>query len=200
MATSEVIKLGGVRLSFPKLFTPKAFVDKDGNKSSERFEAAFLLDPSDKTHAAIIADIVEKATDLANEQWHNKIPKSVELCFGYSDAQAIAVGDLKWHGKEKEYDGYEGMFYISSANRTRPTVVDRDRSPLVEADGKPYPGCIVNASITLWTQDNQWGKRINANLRAVQFVKDGEAFGAKPVAAEDEFDVVDGDEDDGFLD
>ena len=49
---------------------------------------------------------------------------------------------------------------------------------------------------------NEFGKRINANLRAVQFVKDGEAFGVKPVDAEDEFDVLEGDAaggDDDFL-
>jgi len=51
----------------------------------------------------------------------------------------------------------------------------------MEENGKPYAGCYVNMSIRLWAQDNQFGKRVNAQLRAVQFVKDGEAFGDKPV-------------------
>jgi hypothetical protein len=107
---------------------------------------------------------------------------------------------FEWRGKRKSYDGYEGMFVIASNNRTRPTVVDRDLTPLVEEDGKPYSGCYVNGTITLWSQDNQYGKRVNANLRAVQFVKDGDAFGVKPADAEDEFDVLDGDDDEDFLD
>jgi hypothetical protein len=175
MATSEKIKLNNVRLSFPRLFKPKAF--QEGQ--DPRFEASFLLDPSDKSHAAIIKQIKATAKELATEEF-GEVPKSLKLCFG--------------DGDEKEYDGYEGMFYVTSSNKTRPTVVDRDLSPLVEEDGKPYAGCYVNGTITLWVMNNQFGKRINANLRAVQFVKDGEAFGVKPVDAEEEFDALEGDD------
>ena len=182
MATSDPIKLGKVRLSFPRLFTPKAF--QEGQ--TPRFEATFLLDKSDAAHAKVIDQIETTARELLEDHFNGEIPKAVKYCYG--------------DGDDKDYDGYEGMFYISTSNQTRPTVVDRDRSPLVEEDGKPYAGSYVNGSITLWVMDNQFGKRVNANLRAVQFVKDGEAFGVKPVDAEDEFDVVDGEEDEGFLD
>ncbi len=49
--------------------------------------------------------------------------------------------------------------------------------------------------IRLWYQDNHYGKRINASLRNVQFVKDGEPFGAKPVAPEEDFEALEGAED-----
>ena len=198
MATSEVIKLPLVRLSFAKLFKPKAF--REGQ--DKRFEAAFLLDPSNEKHKAVIDVIISTAAALLKDHFGDKIPASAEIGFGYSDARPIMLGDFEWRGKKKDYDGYEGMFYVTSANKTRPTVVDRDRSPLAEEDGKPYSGAFVNGSITLWVQDNEFGKRINANLRAVQFVKDGEAFGVKPVDAEDEFDVIDDIDGDGedFLD
>ena len=59
----------------------------------------------------------------------------------------------------------------------------------VEADGLPYSGCYVNASIELWAQDNNYGKRINASLRGVQFYRDGDAVaGGGGPASEDEFD------------
>ena len=194
MATSDVIKLGNARLSFPKIFEPKAF--SEGQKP--RYEGAFLLDPSNKAHAKVIDQIVATAKDLLEDHFGD-IPDTVECCFGYSDARLIEIGTLEWRGKKKSYDGYEGMFYITSANTTRPTVVDQQRAPLVEADGKPYAGCFVNATITLWVQDNSFGKRVNANLRGVKYVRDGEAFGVKPVDAEDEFDVVDTDDlDDDF--
>lgn len=46
----------------------------------------------------------------------------------------------------------------------------------------------MNASIELWAQDNkQFGKRINAQLRGVQFLRDGDAFAAGSPASEDEF-------------
>ena len=181
MPTSEKIKLTNVRLSFQRLFVPKSF--KEGQPA--RFEASFLLDPSDKAHAALIKEIKTRAKEVIKEQWGEK-PKSLKVCFGSGD--------------EKDYDGYEGQFYITSNNRTRPTVVDRNLQPLVEADGKPYSGCYVNGTITLWAQDNQFGKRINANLRAVQFVRDGEAFGVQPVEAEEEFDAREDDGEDNWLD
>lgn len=192
MSTSEVVKLNDVRLSFPKLFVPKSFQ----KGQPERFEASFLLDPTNKKHAATIEIIRETAEMLLLSDFNGSIPDSTKLCFSYSDASPIEMdsGTYEWRGVKKSYDGYEGMFSISSSNRARPTVVDQGLTPLVEADGKPYPGCFVNASITLWVQDNEYGKRVNANLRAVQFLRDGEAFGVKPAEAEEEFDVVEVDD------
>lgn len=183
MATSEKIPLVNVRLSFPKLFKAKAF--QEGQ--DPRFEAAFLLDPSDKAHAKTIKLIEETAKTLLTEHFGKTIPKGIKYCFGLSEDAG------------KEYDGYEGMFFITSATKQRPVVVGRDRAPLAEEDGKIYAGCYVNANITLWVQDNQFGKRVNANLRSVQFVKDGEAFGVEPVVADDEFEALEDGEDD-FLD
>jgi hypothetical protein len=197
MPTSDTIKMKDVRLSFPRLFEPKSFTEGQ----TPRFEGSFLLDPSDKAHKKAIDKIIATAEEILLEQFGGEIPKSVECCFQYADGETpVEIGSLKWRGKAKEYDGYEGMFVISSSNKNRPTVVDRDLTPLVEGDGRPYAGCYVNASITLWTQDNQYGKRVNANLRAVQFVRDGDAFGVRPADAEEEFDVLDGDDDDDFLD
>jgi hypothetical protein len=174
--TSEVIKLKSVRLSFPRLWVPKAF--QEGQPP--RFEATFLLDPSNAAHAALIKRVNSEAMRIAKLKWPNGIPKGVKPCYGLADKDPV----------KSEYDGYAGMWYIASNNKTRPTVVGRRREPLVEKDGKPYAGCYVNGSITLWAQDNSFGKRINANFRAVQFDRDGEAFGVKPVDAEDEFDEL----------
>lgn len=183
MPTSEVIKLKKSRLSFPNLFKAKSF--EEGQ--DPRFEATFLLDPSNKSHAKIIKTIKSEAARIAKEKWGDKIPKH-KKCFGLTE------------DTDKEYDGYEGMFYIASNNKTRPTVVDRGRNPVAEEDGVIYAGCVVNGTVTLWTQDNKWGKRINANLRGVQFDSEGEAFGVAPVDAEEEFDELEDSDDDDFLD
>lgn len=199
MATSEKVKLPGARLSFARLFVPKSF--REGQP--ERYEGTFLLDPSNKKHAKVIDDIIAQAEDVIVKTYGKKVPAKLSFCFGYADGDDMKIAGKTVRSEIKEYDGYEGMFYISSSNRQRPPVVDRDRTPLVEADGRPYSGCYVNGSITLWGQDNEYGKRINANLRAVQFVADGEAFGVKPVDADEEFDEIEDDLDDDdekFLD
>lgn len=175
-ATSEVIQLRNVRLSFARLFEAKAF--RVGQ--TPRYEATFLLDPSNADHAATIKLLQTTAGQLIQQQWDGTKPATLALCMGKGDT--------------KGYDGYAGMIYVASHNKVRPTVVDRNRNPVAEGDTQaPYSGCYVNATITLWAQDNEFGKRINANLRGVQFVRAGEAFGIQPVDATEEFEQLEGD-------
>ena len=180
-----VIKVQKARLSFPRLFVPKAF--SVGQKP--RYEATFLLDPSNKEHAATIAQIKAEAKRVATEKWNDKIPKNLHKCYGTAEEMG------------KEYDGYAGMFCIASANKRRPRVLNRDRSDIVEDNGELYAGCYVNGSIDLWAwdyRDPESGKilkqGINANLRGVQKNSDGESFGVRPADVEEEFDAL---EDDG---
>ena len=176
MPTSRVIKLPGVRLSFARLDTAKSFEEGD----DARYEATFLLDPTHAVHAKTIKEIKSVAGEIIKEHWGGKIPKGMNYCFGKGD--------------DKEYDGYAGMFYIASAkkeNRGRVVIVDKDKSPLQPGDENfPYSGCYVHASITLWTNEHKkGGKRVSANLRAIQFFKNGEAFsGEIPVDTDSEFD------------
>lgn len=193
MPTSDVIKLKNVRLSFPRLFKPRAF----RKEQEPRYEATFLLDPSDAAHAEIIEAIEFTADEIGLEMWPKGIPKATVLCYGLAADEKPPL----------EYDGYDGMFFLRTAAKvnTPPLIADRGRNTLTVVDGVepsiPYAGCVVNASITLWTMDNEFGKRINSNLRIVQFVKDGDRFGVSPPDIDEELDILD-DEDDGddFLD
>ncbi len=66
---------------------------------------------------------------------------------------------------------------VPAAAPARPLVLDKDaKTHLYATDGKPYAGCYVNASIDIWAQDSQYGKRVNAGLRGVQFIRDGDKF------------------------
>jgi hypothetical protein len=171
MAESNQLKLDNVRLSFPDIFKAKAV--QEG--SEPKFGAQFLLDK--KEHANLITEV--KKTLWAAAVAH----------FGKEEAKKLYDKD-KLHlclheGDEKDYDGYdENNMYISSSSSKRPLIVDRDKTPLAEEDRKPYAGCYVNAVVRIWVQDNQFGKRVNAELMAIQFARDGEAFGAAPVSAD----------------
>lgn len=168
------LALKNVRLAFPELFEAKT-VNGEGKPA---FSATFLIDPADAQVKAI-NDAIEK---VAHEKWGAKAD-AILKAMRAQDKVCLHDGDLK-----STYDGFAGMLYISSRNATRPLVIDRDKAPLVEADGKPYAGCYVNASIELWAQDNNYGKRVNASLRGVQFLRDGDAFAGGSAASEDEFD------------
>lgn len=164
------IKLENVRLSFPALFEAKAM------KGSEpRFSATFLMDSV--KHADLIKKIETTIDRLALDHFKKKV---------------TLKGVCLHNGNEKEdKEGYgDGTMFVTASRKTRPAVVDQKLITLTKEDGKPYAGCYVNASIRLWVQDNEFGKRVNAELLAVQFVKDGESFGAGPVKAEDEFEPV----------
>jgi hypothetical protein len=195
MPTSEVIKLKNVRLSFPRLFKPRSF--RKGQVP--RYEATFLLDPSDKAHAGMIKAIEFTADEIADEEWPKKLPAKLVRCYGLAEDEKPPL----------EYDGYEGMYFLRTAAKvnTPPLIADRGRNTLtIDENGAepsiPYAGCIVNASVTLWTMDNEFGTRINSNLRIVQFVKDGDRFGVTPPDMDEELDDILDDEDDGddFLD
>jgi hypothetical protein len=170
------LTLKNVRLAFPALFEAKT-VNGEGKPA---FSACLLIDPKDPQ----IAKINEAIDKTGADKWGAKAPA---LVAGMRKADKVALhdGDLK-----ATYDGFPGMLYISARNPVRPTVLDADKTPLVEADGKPYAGCYVNAVLELWAQDNNYGKRINATLMGVQFSRDGDAFAGGGAASEDDFDDV----------
>lgn len=169
------IKLHNVRLSFPSLFRKATF---GGDET--KYEATFLLDKT--KDADKIKEINDAIADVSKEKHKGKTPPADKLCF--KDGDTI------------DYDGYAGHMSIKASSTKRPMVIGQDRSPLTEDDGKPYAGCYVNAIIELWGQDNQFGKRVNANILAVQFAKEGQPFGDGVTASIDDFDDVPVDMDD----
>jgi len=174
----HVIMLPNVRMAFPQIFTPSQV----NNEGKPAFSASFLFPP---THP-VVAIIQAAITKVANAKWGEKGPEILKALIA-GDKVCLHNGDSK-----SQYDGFVGNLFVSARSPTRPGVFAQDRSPLVEADGKPYSGCYVNAQIALWAQANNFGKRVNAQLRGVQFLRDGEAFGGGAVAQADEFDVVEG--------
>jgi hypothetical protein len=169
-----IIQLKNVRLAFPDLWKPTAF--EDGQEL--KYGATFLVSKKDPQVKAINAAIQEVAT----EAWKEKAKAVLTSISGQPNKYCFQDGD------NKSYDGFQGCMALSAKNKKRPTVVDKDKTPLTEGDEKPYGGCYVNASVEIWAQDNKWGKAIRASLRGVQFFKDGDQFSAGSVASEDEFD------------
>lgn len=168
------VKLENVRLAFPQLFTPKAF-GEDG--SDPAYGGSFILA---KNHPAVKL-INEAIETVAKEKWDDKA-KDIVKQLRAADKICLHDGDLK-----PDYDGFPGNFFVASRNKARPLIVNRDKSPLTAEDGKPYAGCYVNATVDIWAQANKFGKRINATLSGVQFLKDGDAFTGAPPASPDDF-------------
>lgn len=170
------IKLNDVICAFPQLFEAKT-VNGEGEPA---FSCSFLMDSDHPAVAQLRAAFETLGKDKFGAKWP-AIKKEIEA----KDRTALHDGDTK-----SSYAGFEGRLYVSARSKTRPLVIDRDKSPLTSSDGKIYAGCHVNAVIELWIQDNNYGKRINASLRGVQFLRDGEAFAGGGAASADDFDDV----------
>ena len=165
------IKLNNVRLSFPSIFNKSEFNGQVG-----KFEATFLMNK--ESQAKMITDV---ESQIALIQKDNKAKVSPDK---------ICLKD----GEFVDYDGYAGCMSIKAGSNRRPTVLGRDKAPVVEEDNIVYAGCYVNAVIELWFQDNSYGKRVNCNLLGIQFAKDGDTFGAGDTDVSDDFDTIDNDD------
>ena len=168
------VMLKNVRLSFPSLFKTEEYNGVD----TEKFAATFLIPKSDTKTVASVEQAYQAV--LVEKYGQGKIPKGFKT--------PLVDGD------DKEYQGYQDHYSIKASTKKRPTLVNRDKTPIVEEDGILYGGCYVNASIDLWVMDNSYGKKVLASLNAIQFVKDGEAFGTKSEGA-DCFESLDDDDD-----
>lgn len=218
MATEVVgrVLLRGVRLSFADIYRPSK--DKVNKKTGEvmkgRFSANFLNYRDSPNYKANMAAIKKGGQEARIKKWGENPKKWPKL-----KPEKICTRD----GDLEDWEGFEGADYLSAnAPANRPPQVIQNRKHKVKAeDGtmklvwapaeegakfSPYSGCIVNAVVSIWAQDDEdYGKRLNASLEIVQYAAEGEAFGAAAPDADeimgddlmaDESDLGDEDEDD----
>lgn len=169
------LKLNNVRVAFTQsLFNAEAY-----GEGEKKFGCNFIIEKGSENDKAI-RDAIET---LAKTTWGAKAQTVLN---------SIRTNPMRYcyrDGDTVEWDGHPGNMFIRAANKVRPLIVDADKTPLVEADGKPYGGCYVNAVITLYCYDNN-GKGIGASLGGVQFAKDGDAFTGGRAATADDFDDI----------
>lgn len=182
MSMQSRVMVTNARLAFPTLEKPEQFQ----GQGKERYSAVLLIEPGSPSHEACKAAMRAAAA----EKWGDA--KADAAVKGLTSTGKVAMydGDVK----ADNYDGFEGMIAISAHSQATapPVLLDGQKNQLPRNTGVIYPGCYVNASIEFWAQDNQFGKRINAQLRGVQFAKDGDSFSAARPADSDEFGVVEG--------
>jgi len=179
-STAGKFTLKDVRLSFPNLFEAKA-PPTPGGKA--KYSASFLL-PRSHPQAAEIQKLI---VSVATARWGGKAVEVLKALKA-GDRLCIRDGDAK-----SDIDGYAGNLFINASNDIRPMCVGGGpdgRAPVTAADGTLYAGCQVNAIVQIWAQDNQFGKRINASLLGVQFLRDGPRLAGGGVAAADDFEPV----------
>jgi hypothetical protein len=179
------ILIKNARLSFPSLFAPSAYKDAKPSYS------ATLLIPKGSDSAKIIEDEIKR---VAKEAFG---PKAEQVLSKQNEGQRRLLKDGDGSaGKSNEgevRDGYAGNWVLKVSNKSKPTLINRAKENIDESSGLLYGGCLVNAQIEIWPQNNDYGKFINAKLLAVQHWADGESFGVSSKANLDAFDAAEDD-------
>jgi len=174
-------KLTNVRLSYAHLRTPY--------KAGDKLSGKFLVDRNDpvqEEQLLALSALIKQC--MKDELQIEKLP-SERKCLRKGDDTGV-----------EEHEGY----YVVSMSNDRIKIYDRAKNVISSEEApehpdEPYSGCYVNVIGTLWAQNHtEYGKRINATPRAVQFAAHGEAFGQGDVDYTDEFDEVETPDDDDF--
>jgi hypothetical protein len=186
------IRIENVRLAFPKLFEAKPV----GSGDTKYFSVALPIEPGSKNAKTLDEAINAVAEEKWKDKWKTVLKKIVDdgNCGYKKKPLSNSDGEV--------YSGFEDMYSLNASRREdkgQPTIIDRDRSQLTAKSGKPYAGCYCNVIVDIWAQDNQYGRKINFELKGVQFVKDGDAFGGGSVASADDFEDLGVEEEAGDL-
>ena len=178
------IRISGVRFSYPHLRKP---YKGDDDKGEAKFGLVGLLPK--KTHRAAKDLIKERIEELLKENKVKALP---------SEKKFLRDGDSS--GKPE----HEGHYTVSARETRRPPLRNRDNTVVEpeDADEVFQPGYWGDILIRPWYQNNKYGKRVNAGLSSVQFVRKDEVFGEGRISDEDLDDTFEnyGDPDDDDVD
>lgn len=177
-----LIHVSNVRFSYFYGFEPFTAQPSRQNPNPKPVYTVHGLLTPDHPDLVKIAQTIEL---VGEAKWKDKWPV-IKAGLKGADKLCLHKGDVTKAGKPE----YAGLYFISASNSRPFTIVDADRTPLREKDGKPYSGCYGNLIVDIWAQDNNFGQRINATVTGAQFLRHAEAFGGgAQAAAPEEFGI-----------
>lgn len=181
------ILIKNVIASFPHLAEP--YAKRGPGQSDEEFEASKKYSITGMLNSETHSDAIEMISGLCK-----KLASDADVKVGKSN-YFIKDGD------DSGRDEYEGFHTVNARDAARPNCWSRSNVKMDKSEvrEKFYAGCVINLMLKPWVQDNSFGKRVNANLVAVQFVQDGERIGEGRVSDEGAFESYE-DDDNGFDD
>ena len=183
-ANATKITTGRVRLSYANLFHPRSI-----NGGPEKYSVTLLIRKDDKKTLAKIRSAIEAATELAKE----KIKK-----FPAKPATTIHDGDGDTPNGNPYGEECEGCYVMAVSSTKKPTIVDRDKAPIVDED-EVYSGCYARAVLNFYGYDAQGKKGISAGLNGIMKLADGERLSGGGVTDEDWDDDFDDEDEDAIF-
>lgn len=183
---STKVVTGKCRLSYVHLLTPSSSFEGQDPK----YSVVLMVPKSDKATIKKLRDAEALATQEGiATKWNGKKPKEVKSIIKDGDEDA----DLEQNPE------YAGHLYMSVSSKNKPSVVDRDRSIILDPT-EVYSGMYARAALNAFAYSVNGNKGISFGLNHVQKLGDGDPLGGI-TKVEDVFDSLDDDdeEDDGLL-
>jgi hypothetical protein len=170
------------RLSFPNIVDPQTKVNDKGETQTS-YNCDLIFPQNDPG----FAKFMQTYAAMAQDKWKENAQAAMQRI--QSDRKTRCYGDGSEKASQKTFQihpGYAGNVFISARSSRQPQIIDIDGKPVDPTNtmqlravaSKLYGGCYVNAVIKPWLQQNTAGIGVRCDLVAIQFNRDGEAFGA----------------------
>jgi len=173
---SERLASPVARLSYPTLFTPRAYSED----AEPKFSVSLLVEKNDVGNA-----FVDKLRQMQEKALTALYPKKRP---GNVDRYGIADGDDEGPNGPVA----AGCWVVKATNKNKPAVVDQFKNP-IEDEGAVYGGCFGRGSLVAKAYGTPNKGGVTLELLAVQKTSDGTPFGgaaAARSAAVGDFDVI----------
>ena len=194
---SDVIYISNGRLSFPHITEPQKQVSPETGKERISYNCELILAPNDPGFAQFMV----KVSEMAGIKWKEYSQQVLQMVNADRKLRCYGSGNEKINKKTfVPYDGYKDAVYITCGRDTPPQIIQADGKPIDPANTGAYQaltramygGCYVHAAVKPWLQENKFGRGVRCDLVALQFAKDGEAFGEGAIDASPMFGAVAG--------
>lgn len=178
----------------------KRLISPVGTASFEHvWEPHAMEEGKEKKYSIVI--VFDKADVPALRELKMECVAAAEGKFGANARELIKKGKLRMPWRPaSDYEEYgepftnEGSVFCAFQSKTAPGVVDRRAKPILDRN-ELYSGCKVRVTYAVWPYDSNGNKGVTLLLNNVQKAGDGTRLSGKP-SAEDDFDAVEGNDDD----
>lgn len=175
----RTVVFGPCRLSYTHLFSKYS---PDGDPDNGKYMTNVLIPKSEKETVKALKDAIEAAKKAGIvSKWGGKEPKKLDL--------PLRDGDTD----KEDDDVYANHFFINAKATTRPGVVDKQRSPIMDEE-EMYSGVWAVVSVTFFPYDVSGNRGVAVGLNNVMKFKDGERLGGRS-SAESDFAEIDMEDD-----
>lgn len=170
---------GPCRLSYTHLFTKYS---PDGNTDNSKYMTNVLIPKTEKKTVKALQDAIEAAKKSGIvSKWGGKEPKKLDL--------PLRDGDTD----KEDDDVYAGHYFVNAKATSRPGVIGRDKSPIVDEE-EMYSGVWAVVSVTFFPYDVSGNRGVAVGLNNVMKFKDDEHLGGR-ASAESDFSGIDMEDD-----